>query len=238
MRGVIMESIGKYLRERRESLGMSIEEIANETRLKPYIINQIETNDFRAIEDVGFIKVLVITYCRALQGDEERVQSKLNQLFDKPSEPPIPIDTAKPKKPIILPNNLIWFVSLGLLIVVLTIGFVQLYQSEAISLNAIKYRLAETTKKSTSSSTVSVATPDTLWEYQQRIFEEVSQIAQTVEETVNVRPARERPVREKSVSARTATVDRQSERRYVGDENDYIGQLIFNNVESPLNPRQ
>jgi cytoskeletal protein RodZ len=231
---VIMESIGKYLRERREALGMSVEEISNETRLKTYIIDQIETNNFKAIDDVGFIKVLVITYCRAVQGDEEKVQSKLNQLFDQPSEPPIAIVTAKPKKPIILPNNLIWFISLGLLIVVLTVGFVQLYQNEAISLNAIKDRLAETTKRPTSSSSVSTVAPDTLWEYQQRIFEDITQITQAVPEQIEETTTPSRPIIRPNV--RQTNVDRRHERRYVNDDNDYIGQLIFNNEESPLNP--
>jgi len=66
-----MENIGEYLKEIRLSKKLTIENISNQTRLKTYIIEQIENNDFNAIGDVGFIKIMIITYCRAVEGNEE-----------------------------------------------------------------------------------------------------------------------------------------------------------------------
>ena len=219
-----MESIGNYLKEKRESLNLSIDEIANETRLKTYIIKQIESDDFAAIKDVGFIKIMVITYCRAVEADEDLVQKKLNQIFDAPPEPPIKINTVKNKKTIMLPKNITWFTSLGVLVVALTCAFYYLYKQESFSFNAIREQLAAMERKQVVPQPVIEVEPDSLWAYQRSIFDSIDvSLYETgvvaVNEEINTRTIRE-----------------ANPKRYLADSNDYVGQLIFNNKYGPLNP--
>jgi len=242
-----MDSIGKYLKERRESLSMSIEEVSNETKLKTYIIEQIERDDFAAIADVGFSKIMVITYCRALQGDVDQVLKRLNQIFDQPSEPPIKINTVKPIKPVILPNNLIWFISLFLLIGALTYAFIYLYKDKSFSWDTIRKQLASTPPKEVVNPQLPYAEPDTVLISHKRVFQETinAEQAQPPIETniiaynepdndtnglIGVPPIQPTPTQTtRPTTTKEVTV-------YLKDKTDYVSNLIFKGVISPLNP--
>jgi len=237
-----MDSIGKYLKERRESLSLSIEEVSNETKLKTYIIEQIERDDFAAIADVGFSKIMVVTYCRALQGDVDQVLKRLNQIFDQPSEPPIKINTVKPIKPVILPNNLIWFISLFLLIGVLTYAFIYLYKDKSFSWDAIRKQLAATPSKEVVNTQQPYAEPDTVLISHKRVFEESinTSVAEPPNETnisTLIEPDNEAygltgmPLIQSTLEQTTREVS-----IYLKDKTDYVSNLIFNGKISPLNP--
>jgi transcriptional regulator with XRE-family HTH domain len=219
-----MDSIGKYLKERRESLNLSIEEVSDDTKLKTYNIKQIENDDYAAIKDVGFIKIMVITYCRALEGDEDMVLKRLNQIFDQPIEPPIKITTVKNKKPVILPLNLFWFICIGIVCIGLFYGFYTLYQNDSFSLNAIRDQLAATKKRTTSSSQTAIVAPDSVFLQQRRIFNQV--MNNDVDHNV---------FREQNYDVEPQS-DVTQDRRFLLDRTDYVGQLLFNNQISPLNP--
>ena len=219
-----MESIGKYLKERRESLKLTIEEVANETRLKTYIIKQIETDDFAAIKDVGFIKIMVVTYCRAVEADEDLVQKKLNQIFDTPPEPPIKINTVKNKKAIMLPKNITWFASLGLLVIMLSSGFYYLYQQDSFSFNAIREQLAAMERRQITPPQVVEVETDPLFALQRSLFDPVEEnIFEPEAAVINEEVTRRIPLE-------------ANPRRYLQDSYDYVGNKIFKNVISPLNP--
>lgn len=227
-----MDSIGQYLKSRRESLNLSVEDVANDTRLKDYIINQIERDDFVAIKDVGFIKVMVITYCRSINGDEDLVLKKLNKLFDKPTEPPIRINTVKNVKPVILPNNLIWFISLGVLIVVLTLSFVNLYQS-GYSLHSFREQLASNEQRTLNPRDTTEVEPDHIWQNQRRVFDEIMTTEPVVDIIEIDEPHEPLPEYVAEIEKKPIIIDR----RHILDKTDYIGQLLFDGIDSPINPR-
>ena len=228
-----MESVGKYLKEKREKANLSIEEVSLQTRLKPYLLNQIEEDDFKAIGDTGFIKIMVVTYCRAVQGSEELVLKKLTQLFDQPTEPPIKINTAKNVKPVLVPTNLIYFFLLGCLVLLLSLGMYNLYKKGSFSLNDIKKQLASIEKTVRPVPQVVEVQPDTLWAQHRRLFHESNNI--TEEEPMTANTARVDTVPKVAKTENNIRTFNTS-RHYLQDKTDYVGQLIFNNKPSPLNP--
>ena len=228
-----MESIGKYLKAQRESLDLTIEAVAQSTRIKSYHIKQIEDDDFDAIGDVGYIKAIIITYCRAIDSNEEIVKNKLEKLFNKPIEPPIKINTAKNVKPVIFSLNVIYFFFLGILAILLTIALLTIYRKGTFSINDIKNQFAAIEKKAPKPIVLDDLQPDSLWSYQRNIFNITNNIDN-----------------ETGISATSATINtkidstiknnikpRNTANHFVRDKTDYIGELIFNNVESPLNPQ-
>jgi len=228
-----MENIGDYLKEIRESSKLTVENVSNQTKIKTYIIEQIENNDFAAIGDVGFIKIMVITYCRAIEGDEGLVQNKLTQMFDAPSEPPIKIAGAKNEKAVIISPNVIYFILLGILIICLTVAIIHLYRNEAFSFNAIREQLATTERRTRPTPQVSDLTPDSLWIMQRQIFYETNEIVVGEERQI---PRTTRT----NLIQRSSNVEIVREfipsNHYITDDTDYVGEMIFNNVVSPLNP--
>jgi len=228
-----MENIGDYLKTVRESLNLTIEDISSQTRIKIYIIEQIENNDYMAIGDVGFVKIMIITYCRAINGDEELVQSRLTQMFDAPSDPPIKITGAKNKKAVIISPNVIYFILLGMLIICLAVAIAHLYRNEAFSFNAIREQLATTERRTRPIPQVSELTPDSLWIMQRRIFYETNEIIAGEERQIP-RTTRTNIIRRSNNIAVLQEVNTPN--YYIFDDTDYVGELIFSNMVSPLNP--
>ncbi|MCL2064628.1 MAG: helix-turn-helix domain-containing protein [Candidatus Cloacimonetes bacterium] len=230
-----MESIGKYLQEQRENLKLSIEEVSQQTRIKTYIIEQIESDDYSAISEVGYIKVMIITYCRFLQADTDLIQKKLSQLFDKPVDTPLKITSAKNQKVLFIPPNAIYFVLLVLLIVFLTFYIVKIYQDGSFSFDVIRNQLATTEVRPRTPTIVEELPPDTLWVQQRLLFHEANniQIDRDIPEPIIERLGFfNRSSNENIVNTRVYT----SSRIYLQDRTNYIGEFIFKNQVSPLNP--
>ena len=232
-----VDTIGSYLRHKREEQNLTIEEMANETRLKAYIIEQIERDDFDAIEDVGFIKIMVITYCRALNGDEGWLQRKISTQIDKETEPPIKINTAKNVKPVILPNNLIWFVCLALLIAILALAFAHLNNRGIIDFS-FRDQFASAKQTATPDTTeVEEAPIDEIFSAHTAIFDEAHNIENnTAENTEPTTPSV--PVVNRTQRGRNREVIpiEPIHRLYREDKTDHVSNLIFDDIKSPLNP--
>ena len=230
-----MESIGKYLQERREALGLSIEDVSQSTKMKTYIIEQLEKDDFAAIDDIGFLKIMIITYSRFLEVDTEQVQAKLVQLFEKKTETPIKIESAKNKKTVFIQPNTIYFVLLGLMIIGLSYTLFKLYRDGSISLNAIRNQLTTTEQRTRTSSEQTALEPDSLWIFQRQLFHEINniQIDSEVPEPIFDRLRFFSRSFKKDESAKIEVF----ERHYLNDNTDYVGEMIFENKVSPLNPK-
>jgi cytoskeletal protein RodZ len=230
-----MDSIGKYLKEKRESQNLSISKISEEIKLKEYILNQIENDDFDAIGDIGFIKIMVITYCRALGGDEELVLRNIKAKFDKKTEPPIKINTAKKRKrPILLSMGLIYFVLLILLVFVLSLSVIKFYKQGSMSFKAIREQLAFSDNKEKPVAEEKIETDvDSLWTKHREIFNKTNQINDDNITVINTTKI--------DTSNKTNTQEITPQRplnnnhNYLNDNTDYVNLLIFNNKKTPLN---
>ena len=82
-----MKEIGEALKEARESIGISIEEAANDLKLKPSQIEDIEAGNKDAFKDVFYLKYFIRDYSKYLGLDYEDMIDEFNEfLFDYTSK--------------------------------------------------------------------------------------------------------------------------------------------------------
>lgn len=82
-----MKEIGEKLREARESTGISIEEAAEDLKLKPIQIENIENGNVEAFKDVFYLKYFIRDYSKYLGLDKDELIDDFNEyLFDYTSK--------------------------------------------------------------------------------------------------------------------------------------------------------
>ena len=232
-----IENLGEYIKTKREEQELSIDDVSQSTKIKTYILRQIEDNNFDGVDDIGLIKIMITTYSKHLKIDPDLIQAKIVQLFDKPLEPPVKITTAKTKKTMFIPTNAIYFFLLGLLIVFLGVSIYKIYKNDTFSFNALKQQFAATTTETKDRTPVQheELPPDTLWVLQRQIFHETNNIptnAEPNEQIVERLGFFGRRSENTNVAVRTVNFNRA----YLYDDTDYVGEIIFKNKISPLNP--
>ena len=78
-----LKEIGDTLREARENMGVSIEEAANDLKLRPSQIENIESGKAEAFKDVYYLKYFVRDYSKYLGLSYEDMVDEFNEyLFD------------------------------------------------------------------------------------------------------------------------------------------------------------
>lgn len=78
-----MKEIGEKLKEARESIGISIEEVAEDLKLKPGQIENMESGNSDAFKDVYNLKYLIRDYSKYLGLNKEDLVDEFNEyLFD------------------------------------------------------------------------------------------------------------------------------------------------------------
>ena len=133
-----MKDIGLKLKEKREENGVSIEEVAEDLKMRPSQIVSLEEGKKEDFKDVLFLKYFIRDYAKYLGLDSEELIDDFNEfLFDFTSKIPIEeIEKAKfnnvNKKDIISPytnvvseNRKILKIVLGifLVIVLIVVGY-------------------------------------------------------------------------------------------------------------------
>jgi cytoskeletal protein RodZ len=92
-----VKEIGEALKEARESIGITIEEAANDLKLKPSQIENIESGNKDAFQDVFYLKYFIRDYAKYLGLDYEDMIDEFNEfLFDYTSK--ISLDDIKKAK--------------------------------------------------------------------------------------------------------------------------------------------
>lgn len=78
-----MKEIGEKLKEARESIGVSIEEVAEDLKLRPTQIENIEAGNSEAFKDIFSLKYFIRDYAKYLGLDKEDLVDEFNEyLFD------------------------------------------------------------------------------------------------------------------------------------------------------------
>ena len=78
-----MKEIGEKLKEARESIGVSVEEVAEDLKVRPSQIENIEAGNSDAFKDVFNLKYLIINYFKYLGLNKEDLVDEFNEyLFD------------------------------------------------------------------------------------------------------------------------------------------------------------
>lgn len=82
-----MKEIGETLKEARESIGVSIEEVASDLKIRPSQIQNIEEGNMKAFKDVLYVKGLVNDYSKYLGLDCDSMIDEFNEyMFDYTSK--------------------------------------------------------------------------------------------------------------------------------------------------------
>lgn len=78
-----MKEIGEALKEARENIGISIEEAANDLKLRPSQIKNLEEGNREAFKDVFFLKYFIRDYSKYLGLNAEEMIDEFNEyLFE------------------------------------------------------------------------------------------------------------------------------------------------------------
>ena len=95
-----MKDIGLKLKEKREENGVSIDEAAEDLKVRPSQLTSLENGQKENFKDVLFLKYLIRDYAKYLGIDGEKLLDDFNEfLFDFTSKIPLEdIDKANEKK--------------------------------------------------------------------------------------------------------------------------------------------
>lgn len=92
-----MKEIGEALKEARENIGLSIEEVASDLKLRPSQVENIEAGNIDAFKDVFYLKYFIRDYSKYLGLSYEDMIDEFNEyLFDYTSK--ISLDDIKKAK--------------------------------------------------------------------------------------------------------------------------------------------
>lgn len=92
-----MKEIGEKLRLAREDIGISIEEAAEDLKMRPSQIENIENGDIEQFKDIFYLKYFIRDYSKYLGINYEEMVDEFNEyLFDYTSK--ISIDEIKKAK--------------------------------------------------------------------------------------------------------------------------------------------
>jgi len=92
-----MPSVGQYLREQRESRGMSVEEISRGTRMPISSVERIEADRFDELPGEVFVRGFVKSYARALSLPPDDVLARYTASRRVVSVTPLPLSYATQK---------------------------------------------------------------------------------------------------------------------------------------------
>jgi cytoskeletal protein RodZ len=92
-----VKEIGEKLKETREDMGISLDEAAEDLKLRPSQIENIEAGNIEAFKDIFYLKYFIRDYAKYLGLDHEAMIDEFNEyLFDYTSK--ISIDEIKKAK--------------------------------------------------------------------------------------------------------------------------------------------
>ena len=93
-----MHSLGQHLKKERELRGVTIEEIANITRISTRFINALENDDFKNLPSEVFIKGFLRAYTKCVGIDPNEVISIYENIRKTDNKPEIKKDITPPLK--------------------------------------------------------------------------------------------------------------------------------------------
>ena len=77
----IMKNIGLKLKDKREENGLSIEEVAEDLKMRPSQISSIEEGKTEDFKDVFYLKYFIRDYAKYLGLDSERILDEFNEYL-------------------------------------------------------------------------------------------------------------------------------------------------------------
>lgn len=116
-------SLGRMLREARERLGLSVADVAAQTKFAPRQVEALEADDFKHLPETAFLRGFVRSYAKILNMDAQTILAALPQTKATvaeliPASVDVPFPVAQPTQR----QNLI-LLGAALLLAVIVVGF-------------------------------------------------------------------------------------------------------------------
>jgi len=95
-----MDSIGAYLKNRRETYGLTLDDIYARTKIRHHVIEQIEQDNF-SVMPAPYLRSFLRTYCEMVKIEEDEIQSIIAKVGVAPKPTPaviVPTVNEQPKQ--------------------------------------------------------------------------------------------------------------------------------------------
>ncbi len=85
-----MKEIGEQLKQAREAMGITIEEVSEDIKLTPSQLKSIEDGDRQGLKDILNLKQLIKDYAKYLGLEQDEIEDKFNEfVFEYTSKIPL-----------------------------------------------------------------------------------------------------------------------------------------------------
>jgi cytoskeleton protein RodZ len=98
------ETLGKYLKNQRESKKISLREVAKNTRVREYLLRAIEEDQYHLLPPVTYVKGFLLAYAKYLKLDPNEVFLRYEKVLKGEPVTPTPTKPQKPKEKISSPE--------------------------------------------------------------------------------------------------------------------------------------
>jgi cytoskeleton protein RodZ len=116
-------SLGGMLREARETLGLSVADVAGQIKFAPRQIEALEADDFKHLPEEAFLRGFVRSYAKILKLDAQTLLANMPQAKTASAELiPASVDVPFPNAYSVRQQNMVWLGAAALLAVILA-GF-------------------------------------------------------------------------------------------------------------------
>ncbi|MDD3050347.1 MAG: helix-turn-helix transcriptional regulator [Candidatus Cloacimonetes bacterium] len=201
-----MSGLGSYLKSVREGRNISIDEISQKTRINKRIIEEIESENYRYLNENGYPLVFILTYARELGADTARVEDDIDKMLNRKSKT-VSKTKKKREKKILISTKTISIVFVLVLSVALYFIVYSLYKNNSLNFSWDVFSSLFKKTKTEKHSTKSVP---------------------SLRDSVNLRIA---TMSQPEIDTEKFIIYEECLR----DSNDYVNEIIFNNRKSSLN---
>ena len=137
---IILQHIGARLKQQREAMGLSIDEVAKQTNIQPDYLRNIESLNVKALPSIGYVLGYVRTYAKALEMDGA------NAVADYKLDVEVPENLGMRDEPHFVPQRNIRLPR-GFVPALMTVGFAVMLgtwygvqtETQATEQNAVEY---------------------------------------------------------------------------------------------------
>jgi len=94
------ETLGKYLKNQRESKKISLREVANNTRVREHLLKAIEEDQYHLLPPATYVKGFLLAYAKYLRLDPNEILLRYERVLKGEPDTPSPTEPPKTKQKI------------------------------------------------------------------------------------------------------------------------------------------
>ncbi len=92
------ETLGKYLKNQRESKQISLREVAKNTRVREHVLKAIEEDQHHLLPPATYVKGFLLAYAKYLRLDSNDILLRYERVLKGESIAPAPVQSPRPKR--------------------------------------------------------------------------------------------------------------------------------------------